>query len=77
MDRLEKAFKDSYATHEGWSSFTCFATIVLNRKFSVKTIRDGFDKLVDKDDYAEDEKEKIVSDLVNRRFGKTPKVVSE
>lgn len=74
MERLEKALNDLYARNESWSSATCFASLVLSRVMSPKTIKAWFKKLVDKDDYAEEDMDEIIADLVNRRFVKTPKV---
>jgi hypothetical protein len=42
-----------------WSDYMCFAEAVRGKKFSKKTIVQHFNSLVDKGDYAKDEKKRF------------------
>jgi hypothetical protein len=47
-----------------WSSWVCFCEVIKGRKnLSKKTIRKYFEKLVDKDDYARDERKELLEYL--------------
>jgi len=65
-----KEFEETKRLNPCWSDHTCFAETVWNRKFlSHKTIRKYFNILVDKDDYAQNEKNQVVAYLVKLSQG--------
>lgn len=47
-----------------WSSFICFAEAIRGSRRKGYTIRKNFDKLVEKDDYRQGEKEEILLFLI-------------
>ena len=50
-----------------WSDFTCFAETVKDKpQLHPRTIRKYFNKLVDKDDYAQEDKNEIMKFLIDR-----------
>lgn len=57
---IEERFSEFTEKYPIWSSYLCFATSL--RKGD-KNIRQNFEKLVDKEDYAHNEKEDILSYL--------------
>lgn len=57
---IEERFKEFTEKYPNWSSYLCFATSL--RKGD-KYIRQNFEKLVDKEDYAHSEKEDVLSHL--------------
>ena len=59
-------FQEKKRLYPSKSDHTCFAEIIANRKkLSSKTIKKYFNILIDKDDYAEDEKRDVVKYLIN------------
>ena len=63
MRSIERRFRLVEKQNPCWSSFICFANTVRGRNFNEKTIRMHFNKLVDKEDYAVDEKNQILEYL--------------
>lgn len=63
MRSLEKRFNKITKRNPGWSSYVCFAEAIKGRGFSRQTIHRWFQKLVDKDDYAKNEKRGILAFL--------------
>ena len=63
MKSLERRFKDIESKNPNYSSYICFAEAIDKQRFSRRAIRHWFDKLVDKDDYAVDEKNEVLRHL--------------
>jgi hypothetical protein len=63
MKSLERRFKNISEKKPLWSSFICFAEAVKRKKFNKQTIHRWFYKLVEKDDYARNEKKGILKHL--------------
>ena len=65
-----KEFEETKRLNPYWSDHTCFAETVWNRRFlSSKTIKKYFDILVDKDEYAQDEKSQVIKHLIGLSQG--------
>jgi hypothetical protein len=64
MKSLKRVFNRIRSENPFWSDYTCFAEAVRGRKFSRKTIIRNFNSLVDKEDYAKNEKKEIIEFLV-------------
>jgi hypothetical protein len=64
MRSLKRVFNKIKSENPYWSDYTCFAEAVRGRKFSRKTIIRNFNSLVDKEDYAKNEKREIIEHLV-------------
>lgn len=65
MKSIERRFKDVAERNPNYSSYLCFAEAIKKQGFSKQTIQRWFNKLVDKDDYAKNEKRETVDFLVN------------
>ncbi len=63
MRSIERKFKLVEKHNSSWSSFICFANTVRGQRFSERKIRMYFNTLVDKEDYAMDEKGEILEYL--------------
>ncbi len=63
MRSIERRFKYVQRKNPYWSSFTCFANTVRGKKYSKDRIKRYFNKLVDKEEYAKDEKKQIMKYL--------------
>jgi len=63
MRSVRRVFKRIKAENPYWSSLLCFAEAVRGRNFSRRTILRNFNSLVDKEDYARDEKKEIIEFL--------------
>jgi len=63
MKSLERRFKNIEKRMPAYSSFICFSEAVRNQKFSKETINRWFNKLVDKDDYAKEDKRALLVGL--------------
>lgn len=60
----EKAFQECVRLNPFWTTCTCFTEMVKGKKNMTKrTIRKYFDKLVEKDDFANAEKTEILNYL--------------
>jgi len=64
MRSVRRVFKKIRAENPFWSSYLCFAEAVRKKHFSRRTILRNFNALVDKKDYAKNEKNEIVDFLV-------------
>ncbi len=65
MKSLERRFKNIREKNKNWSSYLCFVNAIKEQRFSKQIIHRWFNKLVDKDDYAQNEKRAILADLIN------------
>jgi len=65
MRSLQARFNQISVRHPFWSSHTCFAEAVAYQYFSRSIIHRWFQKLVQKDDYARNEKRAILKHLEN------------
>jgi hypothetical protein len=64
MRSVKRVFNRIRSENPYWSDYICFAEVVRGRKFSRKTIIRNFNSLVDKEDYARNEKKEIIDFLV-------------
>jgi hypothetical protein len=64
MRSLKRIFSRIRGENPFWSDYTCFAEAVHGKGFSRKTIIRSFNSLVDKEDYAKNEKKEIIEHLV-------------
>lgn len=65
MKSLERRFNNIAEKNQNWSSYICFAEAIKEKGFSEQIIQRWFNKLVEKEDYAKNEKKAIVRFLVN------------
>lgn len=65
MKSLERRFNNITEKNPFWSSYICFAEAIVYQRFSRSIIHRWFQKLVDKDDYARNEKRAILEHLEN------------
>jgi len=63
MRSIERRFKIISQKYPFWSSLVCFRRAIEGQNFKKRTIRHGFLKLVEKDDYAPKEKMAILRDM--------------
>lgn len=63
MKSLERRFKNISTRNTGWSSYVCFAEAVRGQNFSRRVLLVWFNKLVDKNDYSQDEKKQLLVHL--------------
>lgn len=63
MRSVKRRFKNIQRKNLDWSSYTCFFKAIERQNFSVQTIPRWFNKLVEKDDYALEEKKAILANL--------------
>lgn len=63
MKSLKRRYNNIAQKHTGWSSYICFAKAVTGQKFSRRILQHWFNKLVDKRDYARNEKTQILRHL--------------
>jgi hypothetical protein len=68
MKSLQRRFNEIASEHQNWSSYLIFAEAIKKQKFSKRVIKEWFNKLVDKDDYAPKEKREILQFLYNLSF---------
>mgnify|MGYP001573422243 CR=1 FL=1 len=64
MKSLKTNFARIAVKNPYWSSHTCFAEAVANKKFAPKIIAKWFNILVEKDEYAKADKKEVLSYLV-------------
>ncbi len=64
MRSVRRVFEKIRAKNPLWSSYLCFAEAVRGKHFSRRTILKNFNALVDKKDYARNEKKEIIDLLV-------------
>lgn len=65
MRSIERRYKKFSKKFPEWSSYSRFAEAIRGQKFSKRTIHFWFNRLVEKDDYSENEKRKILRELGN------------
>lgn len=65
MKTLKKNFDNTAERNPNLSSYMCFAKTITGRGFNKRIIHQWFNKLVEKDDYAKNEKKTILEFLVN------------
>jgi hypothetical protein len=63
MRSLKRTYNKLANKNKNWSSYLCFAESIKGRGFAHKVIRHYFNKLVDKSDYAQNEKREILKFL--------------
>ncbi|MEK7537258.1 MAG: hypothetical protein AAB584_02335 [Patescibacteria group bacterium] len=68
MKSIERRFKNITEKNPYWSSYTCFFEAIKGQGFGKQAIHRWFNKLVDKDDYAKNEKKGVLAHL--RSFSK-------
>ena len=61
MKSIARRFNKINQKNPGLSTMSCFAMAITDQNFSRQTIARGFNKLVDKDDYAKKDKKEIVA----------------
>jgi len=59
MKSVKANFNKIQEKNPYWSSFVCFAVTTQRKKYTWNIVRYWFNKLVEKDDYARDEKMQI------------------
>ena len=64
MKSLERRFNNITEKNPNWSSYICFAETVIGQGFREQIIHRWFNKLVNKDDYAKNEKKAVLGFLV-------------
>lgn len=64
MKSLERRFNNIAKKYPIKSSYICFVEAVRNGGFSKQVVSRWFNKLVSKDDYGQEDKKEILSDLV-------------
>jgi hypothetical protein len=70
MKSIVRRFNKINQKNPGLSSISCFSMTITDQNFSRQTIARGFNKLVDKDDYAKKDKKEIVA--FHERLTKKP-----
>lgn len=60
MKSVKRIFNKIRNKNPFWSDYNCFAEAMLEKRSSRKTIICNFNSLVDREEYAESEKKKIV-----------------
>lgn len=63
MRSIERRFKYRQVKYLDWSTWTCFVDAVIDQGFSKEIIQINFNKLVDKNDYAQNEKRQLLKHL--------------
>jgi len=64
MKSLERRFNNITEKNPNWSSYICFAEAIKGQNFSKQIIHRWFNKLVEKGDYAKNEKKAVLAFLV-------------
>ena len=65
MKSFKKQFDKFVKKYPNWSSYLCFAEVLRHHKYTREKIKYWFNKLVDPDDYAREEKKQIIDYLAN------------
>ncbi len=65
MKSLERRFNNIAERNLNWSSYICFTEAIKEQGFGKQAIHRWFQKLVEKDDYARNEKRAILAHLDN------------
>jgi hypothetical protein len=71
MKSLERRFNNITEKNPKWSSYICFTEAIKEQNFGEQIIHRWFNKLVDKNDYAKNEKKAVLRFLVG--LSKTPR----
>ena len=65
-------FSETKRLNPYWSDYTCFAETIKNRKtLHPRLIRKWFDRLIDKNEYAKDDRNEILQYLIRLACGKS------
>lgn len=64
MRSIERKFNNVQEKNQLWSSYLCFANTIKGNNFSEDRLKRMFTKLVDKNDYAQNEKRQIIRHLL-------------
>lgn len=65
MKSIQRRFKNIEEKNTYWSSYICFAEAITKQGFNKQTIHRWFQKLVDKEDYARNEKRAVLQHTEN------------
>ena len=65
MKSLERRFQSIAEKNPSFSSYICFSKAIEGQSFNKQTVHRWFQKLVDKEDYAKNEKRAILEHLDN------------
>lgn len=71
MKSLKRRFDNISSKNKYWSSYICFAEAIKRQNFNKETIQIWFNKLVNRDDYAEPDKKAILEHLYRLNSPKT------
>lgn len=63
MRSIERKFNEISQKNLRWSSWTCFVNAIKGQKFNKRTVREWFEKLVNKNDFDKDEKKQLLKYL--------------
>ncbi len=63
MKSIERRFKNIQTKHPESSSYICFADSINGQNFSTDRIKRNFNRLVSKDDYTQEEKNRLLKNL--------------
>ncbi len=63
MRSIENNFRSIQKKNPYWSSYICFVGTIKGRGYTRRSVREAFNKLVDKGDYDEAEKMNIIAEL--------------
>lgn len=63
MKSIQSNFKTVQKKNPLWSSYICFIETIKGRGYEMRSMREAFNKLVDKNDYVECEKKGILLGL--------------
>jgi hypothetical protein len=63
MKSLERRFNNITEKNYFWSSFICFAEAIKGQRFTTSILHRWFQKLVEKDDYAQSDKRTLLRHL--------------
>jgi hypothetical protein len=64
MRPIEIRLAEIAKKHPRWSSWSCFVHIINGKRFGKQTISNLFDRLVDKNDYARNERKELIGYLL-------------
>lgn len=67
MRSIRANFNELQKQNPGWSTYACFAKAVRGQNFNKRIIRLRFNQLVNPEDYAKEEKHKILAGLNSAR----------
>ncbi|KKR47097.1 MAG: hypothetical protein UT82_C0003G0011 [Parcubacteria group bacterium GW2011_GWB1_40_14] len=69
MKSLKRRFNAKAAEYPAMSTLLCFANAAKDQKFSMRTITEHFNRLVDKDDYPSEDKDLIIQEYFDLSQG--------